>query len=82
VIYTSTKHYKKNFVSVTWTVMLFVIILKFIIDASFAQTGALSAAIAPMIMYVIFNVGWMKINYISFLNIFLHLITIAVYAEN
>jgi hypothetical protein len=35
-----------------------------------------------MIMYVIFNVGWMKINYISVLNIILQLITIAIYAED
>jgi hypothetical protein len=36
VIYTSTSHYRKYFVGITWTVMLFVVILKFIIAASFA----------------------------------------------
>jgi hypothetical protein len=32
-------------------------------------------------MYVIFNVGWMKVNYLSSLHLFLHLITIVVFAD-
>jgi hypothetical protein len=35
VVYTSFGHYKKYFVGMTWTVMLFVIILKFIVTTSF-----------------------------------------------
>jgi hypothetical protein len=36
VVYTSTDHYRKYFESVTLTVMLFVIILKFVVTVSFA----------------------------------------------
>jgi hypothetical protein len=81
VIYTTFNHYHMHFIAVTWTICLFVIILKFVLEVSFAREGGLTSAIAPMVMYVLLNPDWMKINYLNFLHIILMVISIAVYGD-
>lgn len=53
--------------------------VKFAIEAGFGNEGGLSAALAPIVTFVFFNVGFMQMVLVNVLHVILFLISLSLY---
>lgn len=74
-----TDFFLKNFTVLTIIVILVGLIIKFVTEIVYSKPGALATGVIPAVTYILFNVDFLQVTYLNFLNLGLYIISLSIY---